>query len=153
MVFRVSDFLGLWRSSNTDAYFCNSIFIFVFDDASGISTSFRNADRGVVKSCNYEVFRLPGINRLYWIIFLDADNLRFGLACSVLAQYWVMLSIVFYNAFLPEISGTRRICHLGAGFGTWIWGGVFCWWFIFLMITFPEWFGISDDSLRRDFRS
>ena len=81
------------------------------------------------------------------LFFFDGDNLEFGIACSVLASIGYAGSIVFYNAFLPEISVREEYDQLSAkGFALGYVGSVILLVFNLVMITFPEWFGISDDS-------
>jgi MFS transporter, UMF1 family len=82
------------------------------------------------------------------LFFFDGSNLEFGIACSVLASIGYSGSIVFYNAFLPEISHREEYDQLSAkGFALGYIGSVILLVFNLVMITFPEWFGISNDSL------
>lgn len=81
------------------------------------------------------------------LFFFDGDNLEFGIACSVLASIGYAGSIVFYNAYLPEIAVRSEYDHLSAkGFALGYIGSIILLVFNLLMITFPEWFGISDTS-------
>jgi UMF1 family MFS transporter len=81
------------------------------------------------------------------LFFFDGENLEFGIACSVLASIGYAGSIVFYNAYLPEIALRSEYDHLSAkGFALGYVGSVILLVFNLLMITFPEWFGISDTS-------
>ncbi|WP_075350509.1 MFS transporter [Algoriphagus marinus] len=81
------------------------------------------------------------------LFFFDGNNLEFGIICSVLASIGYAGSIVFYNAYLPEISDQNEYDHLSAkGFALGYIGSVILLIFNLLMITFPEWFGLSDES-------
>lgn len=81
------------------------------------------------------------------LFFFDGDNLELGIICSVLASIGYAGSIVFYNAYLPEISVESDYDHLSAkGFALGYIGSVILLIFNLVMITFPEWFGLSDDS-------
>ena len=54
------------------------------------------------------------------LYFFDGDNVEFGIICSVVASIGFTGSLVFYNAFLPEIASFRdfdRISARGYTFG------------------------------------
>ena len=54
------------------------------------------------------------------LYFFDGDNIEFGIICSVVASIGFTGSLVFYNAFLPEIASARdfdRISARGYTFG------------------------------------
>ena len=54
------------------------------------------------------------------LYFFDGDNVEFGIICSVVASIGFTGSLVFYNAFLPEIASARdfdRISARGYTFG------------------------------------
>lgn len=81
------------------------------------------------------------------LFFFYGNNLEFGIICSVLASIGYAGSIVFYNAYLPEISDQDQYDHLSAkGFALGYIGSVILLMFNLVMITFPEWFGLSDES-------
>ena len=81
------------------------------------------------------------------LFFFDGSNLEFGIICSVLASIGYAGSIVFYNAYLPEISTQSEYDQLSAkGFALGYIGSVILLVFNLLMISFPEWFGLSDES-------
>ncbi|MDG1276982.1 MAG: MFS transporter [Algoriphagus sp.] len=81
------------------------------------------------------------------LFFFDGSNLEFGIICSILASIGYAGSIVFYNAYLPEISIQSEYDHLSAkGFALGYIGSVILLIFNLVMITFPEWFGLSDES-------
>ena len=48
------------------------------------------------------------------LFFFDGSNLEFGILCSVLASIGYAGSIVFYNAYLPEISEEQEYDFLSA---------------------------------------
>lgn len=86
------------------------------------------------------------------LFFFDGSNLEFGILCSVLASIGYAGSIVFYNAYLPEIAEEHEYDFLSArGFALGYIGSVILLVFNLLMIQFPEWFGISEGSFAARF--
>jgi UMF1 family MFS transporter len=81
------------------------------------------------------------------LFFFDGDNLEFGIICSVLASIGYAGSIVFYNAYLPEIAEEQEYDFLSArGFALGYIGSVILLIFNLLLIQFPDWFGISEGT-------
>ncbi len=88
------------------------------------------------------------------LFFFDGDNLEFGILCSVLASIGYAGSIVFYNAYLPEIAEKHEYDFLSArGFALGYIGSVILLIFNLLMIQFPEFFGIPEGSFAARFSS
>ncbi|MDP2042715.1 MAG: MFS transporter [Algoriphagus sp.] len=86
------------------------------------------------------------------LFFFDGDNLEFGIMCSVLASIGYAGSIVFYNAYLPEIAEEHEYDFLSArGFALGYIGSVILLVFNLLMIQFPEWFGVPEGSFAARF--
>jgi MFS transporter, UMF1 family len=86
------------------------------------------------------------------LFFFDGDNLEFGIMCSVLASIGYAGSIVFYNAYLPEIAEEQEYDFLSArGFALGYIGSVILLVFNLLMIQFPEWFGVPEGSFAARF--
>lgn len=81
------------------------------------------------------------------LFFFDASNLEFGILCSVLASIGYAGSIVFYNAYLPEIATEEEYDFLSArGFALGYIGSVILLVFNLITIQFPELFGFSGGS-------
>ena len=86
------------------------------------------------------------------LFFFDGSNLEFGILCSVLASIGYAGSIVFYNAYLPEISEEHEYDFLSAkGFALGYIGSVILLVFNLLMIQFPELFGVPAGSFAARF--
>lgn len=86
------------------------------------------------------------------LFFFNGDNLEFGIICSVLASIGYAGSIVFYNAYLPEIAEEHEYDFLSArGFALGYIGSVILLVFNLLMIQFPESFGVPEGSFAARF--
>lgn len=86
------------------------------------------------------------------LFFFDGSNLEFGILCSVLASIGYAGSIVFYNAYLPEIADEHEYDFLSArGFALGYIGSVILLVFNLLMIQFPEFFGVPEGSFAARF--
>ena len=86
------------------------------------------------------------------LFFFDGNNLEFGMMCSVLASIGYAGSIVFYNAYLPEIAEEHEYDFLSArGFALGYIGSVILLVFNLFMIQFPEWFGVPEGSFAARF--
>ena len=86
------------------------------------------------------------------LFFFDGHNLEWGICFSVLASVGYAGSIVFYNAYLPEISTPDRYDLLSAkGFALGYIGSVLLLVLNLLMIQFPSWFMLSDDGMAARF--
>jgi UMF1 family MFS transporter len=86
------------------------------------------------------------------LFFFDGSNLEFGILCSVLASIGYAGSIVFYNAYLPEIAEEKEYDFLSAkGFALGYIGSVILLVFNLLMIQFPELFGVPEGSFAARF--
>ena len=81
------------------------------------------------------------------LFFFDGSNLEWGILCSVLASIGYAGSIVFYNAYLPEIATEPEYDLLSAkGFALGYIGSVILLVFNLLTIQFPELFGLPEGS-------
>jgi MFS transporter, UMF1 family len=77
--------------------------------------------------------------------FSGEGTVWLAIGMSMLASIGFWGSIVFYNAFLPEIAPPERHDALSAqGFAWGYIGGALLLIFNLLMINFPEWFGLPD---------
>lgn len=81
------------------------------------------------------------------LFFFDGSNLEFGILCSVMASVGYAGSIVFYNAYLPEIASESEYDFLSArGFALGYIGSVILLVFNLLTIQFPDLFGFPEGS-------
>ncbi len=77
--------------------------------------------------------------------FFDSSNIYFGLGMSVIASVGFWASIVFYNAYLPEIASPEEQDRLSArGFTLGYIGSALLLIINLSMITLPETFGFAD---------
>ncbi|NVJ86271.1 MAG: MFS transporter [Algoriphagus sp.] len=82
------------------------------------------------------------------LYFFDGDNLEWGILCSVTASVGYAGSIVFYNAFLPEISKESEYDLLSAkGFALGYIGSVILLVLNLAMIQMPGVFGIPEGGM------
>ena len=81
------------------------------------------------------------------LYFFKRDSLELGVICSTIAALGYCGSIVFYNAYLPEIAveaDRDRVSAQGFAFG--YIGSVILQVICLVFVLNPEWFGITDDS-------
>ncbi len=82
------------------------------------------------------------------LFFFVGDNLIYGLGMSVLASIGFWGSIVFYNAFLPEIAPPEKQDQLSAlGFSLGYVGSALLLILNLVMVSNPQWFGLADKAL------
>lgn len=106
------------------------------------------ADTGGKKLEFMKFFCYLGSISCVGLYFFDGDNLEWGIICSVLASVGYAGSIVFYNAYLPEISEESEYDYLSArGFSLGYIGSVILLVLNLMMIQKPEWFMIPDDGI------
>lgn len=110
------------------------------------------ADASGKKLAFMKFFAYLGSISCIGLFFFDGANLEFGIMCSVLASIGYAGSIVFYNAYLPEIAEEHEYDFLSArGFALGYIGSVILLVFNLLMIQFPEWFGVPEGSFAARF--
>jgi len=81
---------------------------------------------------------------LYWF---TRETLALGIVCAIIAAIGYCGSLVFYNAYLPEIAAEEDQDNVSAkGFAYGYIGSVLLQIICFLFVLKPEWFGISDAS-------
>ena len=103
------------------------------------------ADYGGKKLFFMKIFAYIGSLACVGLFFFDGNNLEWGILCAVLASFGYAGSIVFYNAFLPEIAVESEYDFLSArGFALGYIGSVILLLLNLLMIEFPSSFGLSD---------
>jgi MFS transporter, UMF1 family len=103
------------------------------------------ADYGGKKLFFMKIFAYLGSLACVGLFFFDGDNLEWGIICAVLASIGYAGSIVFYNAFLPEIATENEYDFLSAkGFALGYIGSVILLLLNLLMIQSPSSFGLND---------
>ena len=81
------------------------------------------------------------------LYFFNKSTLELGIICSALAALGYCGSLVFYNAYLPEIALEEERDRVSAqGFSYGYIGSVLLQIICFFFVLKPEWFGISDSS-------
>ncbi len=81
---------------------------------------------------------------MYWF---TKDTLTLGIACAVIAAVGYCGSLVFYNAYLPEIAAEEDQDAVSAkGFAYGYIGSVLLQIICFFFVLKPEWFGITDGT-------
>lgn len=81
------------------------------------------------------------------LYFFKANTLEWGIVCFALAAVGYCGSLVFYNAFLPEIAVEEDRDKVSAqGFAYGYIGSVLLQIVCFVFVLKPEWFGITDAS-------
>ncbi|MFI5195886.1 MAG: MFS transporter [Chitinophagales bacterium] len=81
------------------------------------------------------------------LYFFKGNTLELGIICSALAALGYCGSLVFYNAYLPEIAiedDRDRVSAQGFAYG--YIGSVLLQVICFVFVLKPEWFGITDSS-------
>jgi len=91
---------------------------------------------------------LGSFSTMMLFFFKGPDTVWLGIAFSVLASIGFWGSLVFYNAFLPEIAEYEQQDKVSAiGFAYGYVGSVLLMIFNLTMILHPEWYGIKDATL------
>jgi len=82
-----------------------------------------------------------------FLYFFTKDTLELGIICSALAAVGYCGSLVFYNAYLPEIAAEADQDRVSAqGFAYGYVGSVLLQIICFVFVLEPKWFGITDSS-------
>ncbi len=106
------------------------------------------ADRSGKKKSFLKFFCYLGAAACSSLFFFEGGNIYFGLAMSILASVGFWGSLVFYNAYLPEIAAPEEQDALSArGFSLGYFGAALLLILNLVMIESPEMFGISDKGL------
>jgi MFS transporter, UMF1 family len=139
----VVTFLGI-QFKNTTLYdlalaFANLVVALVIPILSGM------ADYGGSKKRFMQFFCYLGAISCSLMYFFTRDYLGFGIILIVLACIGFWGSLVFYNAFLPEIAPTQDQDKVSArGFAMGYVGSSILLIFNLMMVQKPDWFGITD---------
>jgi UMF1 family MFS transporter len=81
------------------------------------------------------------------LYFFKRDTLELGIICATIAAFGYCGSLVFYNAYLPEIATEKERDVVSAqGFSYGYIGSVLLQIICFVFVMKPEWFGITDSS-------
>lgn len=106
------------------------------------------ADFGGRRMFFLKLFTLLGsISCMAMFFFKGSDQMWLGTCAFVLATIGFAGSLVFYNAYLPEIVTEDRFDKVSAkGFAYGYVGSVLLLIFILAMIQKPEWFGMAPDT-------
>jgi MFS transporter, UMF1 family len=103
------------------------------------------ADSSGKKLLFMKIFAYMGSLACVGLFFFEGDNLEYGIICAMLASIGYAGSIVFYNAFLPEIATDDEVDVLSAkGFSLGYIGSVLLLVLNLFMIEMPGFFGLSD---------
>jgi UMF1 family MFS transporter len=139
----VISFFG-WKLSNTELYaYAISLSFLIVAFLSPLLSGI--ADYSGSKKSFMKFFAYLGSISCCALYFFTGKNVEYGLACSVLASIGFAGSLVFYNAFLPEIATEDQFDKVSAkGFSLGYIGSVILMIFNLAMIMKPGWFGISD---------
>ncbi len=82
------------------------------------------------------------------LFFFTKNNIELGIICSAFAALGYCGSIVFYNAYLPEIALPHERDTLSAqGFAYGYVGSVLLQIICFIFVFKPDWFGITDAGM------
>ena len=102
------------------------------------------ADYGGSKKKFMQIFCYLGASACLLMYFFDKDTVDLGIILAVLACIGYSGSMVFYNAYLPEIAEPEQQDAVSArGFAMGYWGSSILLIFNLLMVQKPEWFGLS----------
>ena len=102
------------------------------------------ADYSGKKKNFMKVFVLIGATSCIGLFFFDEGTIWIGLLGALFASLGFTGSLVFYNAFLPEIAEVEKQDRLSAkGFALGYFGSSLLLIFNLLMVQKPEWFGFE----------
>ena len=94
-----------------------------------------------------KLFCYIGATACCGLYFFKGNTLELGIICSALAALGYCGSLVFYNAYLPEIAIEEDRDRVSAqGFAYGYVGSVLLQVICFVFVLKPEWFGITDSS-------
>lgn len=103
------------------------------------------ADASGKKLFFMKVFAYMGSIACMGLYFFDGPNLEYGIFCAVMASIGHAGSLVFYNAYLPEIADADEFDFLSArGFSLGYIGSVILLVLNLVMIQMPDLFGLEN---------
>ena len=105
------------------------------------------ADYGGMKRLFLKIFMYLGAFSCIGLFFFEGDNVEWGIICSVLASVGYSASLVFYDAFLPEIASKDQVDLISAKGYSWGYvGSVILLVVNILMIQFHDRLGFVDEK-------
>lgn len=141
----VVNFLGLRLESGVLFSYAVSASFLIIAGLSPFLTSI--ADYSGRKKLFMQLFCYLGSLSCVGLYFFTKETFTFSVILFVLASIGYSGSIVFYNAYLPEIATEDQYDKLSArGFAMGYIGSVLLLVFNLAMITKPDWFGIAADN-------
>jgi UMF1 family MFS transporter len=106
------------------------------------------ADYGGIKKKFMKFFVYLGSLSCMGLYFFDADHLSLGIILFICASIGYAGSLVFYNAFLPEIATPDQFDRISArGYSLGYIGSVILLIINLLVIQQPQWFGLEKGTL------
>jgi len=142
----IVDFFG-WQLPNTALYSYALSFSFLFT-ALILPLLTGIADYGGRKKFFLKVFAYLGALSCAGLFFFEGDNIEYGMLMAILASIGYSGSLVFYDAYLPEIASPDRYDRLSAkGYSYGYVGSVLLLIFNLVMIEKPEFFGLEKGAL------
>ncbi len=106
------------------------------------------ADYGGSKKMFLKIFAYLGALACAGLFFFEGENVEFGILMSVLASIGYSGSLVFYDAFLPEIASADKYDRLSArGYSFGYIGSVLLLIINILMLQSPEMFGLEEGTM------
>ena len=136
-----------WELPNTVLYSYALSFSFLFT-ALILPLLTGMADYGGTKKMFLKIFAYTGSLACMGLYFFEGVNIEYGILMAVLASIGYSGSLVFYNAFLPEITTSDRFDQVSArGYSYGYIGSVGLLIFNLVMIQMPELFGLEAGSL------
>ncbi|UZR94778.1 MFS transporter [Chondrinema litorale] len=110
------------------------------------------ADYGGMKKTMMKIFTFIGAFSCIALFFFDGKNIEWGIIFCMLASLGWAGSLVFYNAFLPEIATEDKFDTISAkGFAMGYIGSVLQLVASLVILMKPEWFGIESDTFPAKF--
>lgn len=106
------------------------------------------ADYSGRKKAFMKFFAVLGASGCSLLFFFEGNNIEWGIFCFILGIVGYAGSLVFYNAFLPEIVTADKMDYVSAkGYAYGYVGSVLLLLANLILILKPEWFGITDGKL------
>lgn len=94
-----------------------------------------------------QLFCFTGAISCCCLYFFKSNTVELGIICASIAALGYCGSLVFYNAYLPEIALPQERDRVSAqGFSYGYVGSVILQLICFLFVLQPQWFGIKDDT-------
>ncbi len=142
----IVSFFG-WELPNTVLYSYALSFSFLFT-ALILPLLTGMADYGGMKKTFLKMFAYIGSLACLGLYFFEGANVEYGILMAIIASIGYSGSLVFYNAFLPEISSPDNYDKVSArGYSFGYIGSVLLLIFNLVMIQMPELFGLESGSL------